>query len=69
MMEPSCGSVQANARKAPWYLEETRVSSNGQSISAKKRREKAKTAGNVLTAVVPQFFTLVCGEHNPRKVL
>jgi hypothetical protein len=58
MMEPFCGSVQANAKRAHWYLEETRASSNGQSISVKKRREKAKTASNVLAALIPIFFIL-----------
>jgi hypothetical protein len=42
MMEPFCGSVQANAKRAPYNLEETRASSNGQRTSAKKRKEKPK---------------------------
>jgi hypothetical protein len=42
MTEPSCGSVQANAKRALYSLEETRASSNGQRTSAKKKRAKPK---------------------------
>jgi hypothetical protein len=45
-MEPFYGSVQANAKRVHWNLEETRASSNGQSISVKKRKEKPKTTSN-----------------------
>ena len=64
-MEPFCGSAQANAKRAHWNLEETRASSNGPSISVKKRREKAKNASNVYRQWFPTIFSiLACCEHN-----
>jgi len=54
MMEPFCGSVQANAKRVLYNLEETRASSNGQHTSAKKRKEKPKTQATLST-----FFPLI----------
>jgi hypothetical protein len=48
MMEPFCGSVQANVKRALYSLEETRASLNGQHTSAKKRKEKPKTTSSLL---------------------
>jgi hypothetical protein len=40
MMARFCGSVRANAEKAPCTSEEMRAGSNGQRTLARKRREK-----------------------------
>jgi hypothetical protein len=57
MTELSCGSVQANAKRALYNLEETRASSNGQRTSAKKRKEKPKTANSAHCILFPPIFS------------
>jgi hypothetical protein len=56
MMEPFCGSAQANAKRVLYNLEETRASSNGQRTSVKKRKEKPKTASIVYYNLFPTIF-------------
>jgi hypothetical protein len=56
-MEPSCGSAQANAKKALYNSEETHANSNGQNTSAKKRKEKPKTASNACCVLFPTTFS------------
>jgi hypothetical protein len=62
MMEPFCGSVQANARRALYYLEETRASSNGQHTSAKRRKEKPKPRVALTALYFQPFFPLISPE-------
>jgi hypothetical protein len=57
MTELSCGSVQANAKRALYNLEETRESSNGQPTSAKKKKEKPKTANNGSPHSISTYFS------------
>jgi hypothetical protein len=57
-MEPFCGSVQANAKRVHWNLEETRASSNGQNILVRKRKEKPKTTSNFHGQRFPTLFLL-----------
>jgi len=42
MTARSCGSIQANARKARWCSGETHASSSGQRTSGKKKKAKPK---------------------------
>jgi hypothetical protein len=63
-MEPFCGSVQANARRALYNLEETRASSNGQRTSVKKRKEKAKTTSCVYGNLFPTIFSHKVKDRN-----
>jgi hypothetical protein len=58
-MEPSCGSVQANAKRVHWNLEETHASSNGQSISVRKRKERPKTTSNFHGQQFPTIFLVL----------
>jgi len=64
MTAPFCGSVQANARKALYNLEETRASSNGQRTSAKKRKEKPKTTSYVYGNLFPTIFSHKIKDRN-----
>jgi hypothetical protein len=69
-MAASCGSAQANAKKARCSLEETRASSNGPGTSAKKRKEKPKTATNACCIPFPTIFHLFfCGFNKNRATL
>lgn len=61
-MEPFYGSVQANAKRAHWNLEETRESLNGQSISVKKRKEKPKPQATFMTSF-QLFFCIAYCKH------
>jgi hypothetical protein len=59
MMEPFCGSVQANVKRALCSLEETRASSNGQHTSARKRKEKPKPRVALAAFYSQPFFRLI----------
>jgi hypothetical protein len=55
--EPSCGSTQANAKRARYSFTVTRVNSSGQLTSVRKKKAKPKLQQAAFLIQIPTTFS------------